>query len=82
MVFRLPNDIDNILQNDLIVVYILFCAERVDKVIEQVNKAKESLSAYTQVDIFWQVDEVRQHYMQSKLISAIFSQQIHELEGD
>jgi hypothetical protein len=74
MVFRLPDDIDNILQNDLIVVYILFCAERVNKIIEQANKAKERLSAYTQVDIFRQVDEVRQHYMQPKLISAIFPQ--------
>ena len=74
MAFRLTNDVEDVLKDNLIVVDIIFGAERVHEVVEKTDEAEEGLPTHAQIDIFRQVDEVWQHNMQSELIAAIFAQ--------
>jgi len=53
MIFWLSDDVDNVLEDNLIIVNILFCSERVNKVIEEIDETEEGLPADTQIDIFW-----------------------------
>lgn len=63
MIFRLSNDVNYILKNNFVVIDVFFFTERVNKIIEKVDEAKESLSTHTQIDVFRQVDKIRKHDM-------------------